>query len=378
MVPVLSKLLVNADSHPLQETRDLRVWGSGQGIADNAMRRLLELSPQEAARVLRADIANGSPLLAGFAVREFQAQDIPEADETFSRLLKTSPSEVLPLVEKFGTSNLSAQMLDLYKERSWSCSAEESFVTYFARTSFGEDSLAREILRGVMANRERRGCYRMLLDRIASVVWNDAIEAQAIESLNDADPEVVTSAARVLSAHGTARVEKFLWQRLERWSERWRGRASELETHPITGIARNTESGWAWGLFVAISSARSWVLDESRRRRLSSLCIESGCREAWSQVRSGPLLIEVYSGGGMYPAHFKVNGYKAPTLDGLKKKLLQYPAGSAFRWCARPDDSSDWFSPGQRREMLVDLESLLTARSMSIESKPLEECFSEQ
>jgi hypothetical protein len=71
--------------------------------------------------------------------------------------------------------------------------------------------------------------------------------------------------------HGDARVERLLWKRLERWSERWRGRAEELEIHPITGSVPNAESQLGPALFTAIASARSWVLDESRRN------VSSGC-----------------------------------------------------------------------------------------------------
>jgi hypothetical protein len=313
-------------------------------------------------------VASGKPRFAGFAIKEFPAQDIPEADDSLSALLRTDLRVALPLVAKFGTARLANQMRERYLEQSWPCTEEESFVSYFVRTVPGDGTDGgSNVLRRAMADRERRGCYRWLLNRVASVVWNGVIEAQAIATLDDSDPEAAVSAAQVLAAHGEARVEPLLWKRLERWSERWRGRASELAVHPITGV-RNSDDQLGSTLFGAIASAQSWVLDEPRRKRLLGLCVDDWCRQQWGrELQSGVIPVEVSNGGAMYPAAFRVAGYTAPTLEGLKRKLQQFPAGSAFRWCPQAWNPSDAFTPGQREEMFKELAGFLSTRSMSIE-----------
>jgi hypothetical protein len=148
-----------------------------------------------------------------------------------------------------------------------------------------------------MADREKRGCYQWLLNRVAEVVWNPTIEAQAIATLDDSDAEAVKSAAQVLAAYGGPGVEPLLWKRLERWTERWRDRAEELEVHPITGSVPNPESRLGYALFGAILSAQSWVLDEPRRNRLAGLCLDDWCREQWGRARpSGAISVEASSG----------------------------------------------------------------------------------
>ena len=97
--------------------------------------------------------------------------------------MKENLSGALPLVAKFGTARLGKQMRELYAGELWPCAEEESFTAYFVRTQ--PDAIAKDILKRAMADRERRGCYRMLLGQVALVIWNPLIEAQARVTLND-------------------------------------------------------------------------------------------------------------------------------------------------------------------------------------------------
>jgi hypothetical protein len=84
--------------------------------------------------------------------------------------------------------------------------------------------------------------------------------------------------------------------------------------------------------------------------------------------------VDASSGGPTYPAAFRVDGFRAATLEGLKKKLQQFPAGTEFRWCPQASNPFDAFSPGQREEMFKELEAFLSERSMSIEPYLEEKC----
>ncbi|MGA2144201.1 MAG: hypothetical protein ABSH49_04480 [Bryobacteraceae bacterium] len=376
MIPALRAVIGKAEPKALSdEATSLGLWGVGVDVADSALRRLAQLSLPDAARILRSDIASGKPRFAAFAVRELPAQEMPEADDALSAMLKANSFVAMPLVAKFATARLANQMRAL-KGLSGPCLSEEPFVAYFVRAVPGEGAgEGGDILRRAMADREKRGCYRSLLNRVAEVVWNNTIEAQAIATLDDPDPEAATSAAQVLAAHGGVEAEPLLWKRLERWSAQWRGRSAELAVHPITEMAPKPESQLGPALSEAIASAQSWVLDEPRRKRLLALCIDDRCREQWGQEPPhGPIPVEVSSGGGMYPAAFSVERYIANTLEGLKTKLLQFPAGSTFRWCPQAASPSDAFSPGQRTEMFNDLSAFLSKRSMRIEPYLEEKC----
>ena len=377
MIPALRAVIDKAKPNALpKDAMSLRLYGIDGGIGESALRRLAELAPQETARILRSDVARENPRFPGFAVRVLPAQDVPEADEALSKLLKTNMEGVLPLVARFATARLARQMRELYLNQSWPCAEEESFVSYFVRTAPGEGpGGAIDLLRRAMANRGQRGCYHRLLNEVGGVVWNSTVEAQAIATLDDSDTEAAGSAAQALAAHGGPGVEPFLWKRLERWADRWRGRAAELEVHPITGSVPNPDGQLGPALSRALASAKSWVLDESRRRRLVGLCVDDRCREQWGRERPpGPIPVEASGGGPTYPAAFRVEGYAAATLEGLKRKLQEFPAGTAFRWCPQALDPFDEFSPGQREEMFKELAGFLSTRSMSIEPYLEERC----
>jgi hypothetical protein len=158
-------------------------------------------------------------------------------------------------------------------------------------------------------------------------------------------------------------------KRLEQWSEKWKGRTESFRENPITGGAPNRwEEQLGSALFQTIGSAKSWALNEPRRRRLFSLCIDDWCRKTWaSELFSGAIAVEVSNGGESYPPAFRVQGYKARTLADLKTKLGYFPEGTTFRWCPQTFNPFDAYTPGERKEMYEDLSVFLSQRSMSIE-----------
>ena len=74
------------------------------------------------------------------------------------------------------------------------------------------------------------------------------------------------------------------------------------------------------------------------------------------------------------PTAFHVLGYTARIIEELKAKLLQFPAGTRFRWCPNAKSSFDEFSPGQREEMFQAMATFLSLRSMSMEPYLEKEC----
>jgi hypothetical protein len=245
---------------------------------------------------------------------------------------------------------------------------EQPVVSYFVRLLPEENGEGRSMLHHAMGNRKNCGFFHFLLGNLATVVWNPAIRAEAIAMLDDPDPEVAAGAVQVLASRGGPEVEAPLWKRLEKWSAQWSGRAAELEGHAITGTGPNEERRLGTALFNSIVTAQAWLLDDPRRKRLAALCVDDWCREQWGHARApGAIPIEVANGGWIYPSSFRVDGYSSATMDGLKQKLQQFPAGTLFRWCQQFTGLSEGFSPGQRQEMFQDLTAFLSEHSMSIE-----------
>ena len=352
----------------MRQAMPLNVWGTETGIAISALQRLAQLSPQEIVRVIRDDIGSGEPRFAGYAVRELPAQALPGIDGTLLGQLKKDYTATMPLVAKFASARLLDEVRKDAIKHPWPCAMEQPVVIYFVRVLPGENGEGRAMLHQAMANRTDCGFFHFLLGSVASVVWNPAIQAESIASLDDPDPEVAASAAQVLAIHGGPEVEAPLWKRLEKWSEQWRGRAAELEGHPITGTGLDEDRRLGTALLGSIATAQAWLLDEPRRKRLAVLCVDDGCREQWGSPRvSDAIPIEAVNGGWIYPSSFRVEGYSSTTMEGLKRKLQQFPAGTLFHWCQPAADPADGFSPGQRQEMFQDLTAFLLEHSMTIE-----------
>lgn len=354
IIPALQEVVRRAKPAELSApAMPLQVWGVGGGLSETALRRLQELSPEAALRIVAADLQSGEPKFARFAVREVAARELPEAQAFLAQALAKHQFRLLPLVAKFGGTTLADAMRTTYLSKSWPCAEEDAFIAYFVRNlpDSGPAS-AQEFLQRSLANRAGRGCHHFLFGAVAAMVWKPVLERQAIESLNDPDPETVISAAGALGGHGSKAAEAPLWKRLEAWSERWRGRTAEFEVHPITGGIPPWESRVGPALRSALAYAKSWVLDEPRRQRLLGLCIDADCREEWQRpLSSVERRIDVSNGGAIFPAAFRVDGYSAPSLAELREKLSQYPRGTAFCWCPQVSSPFDTFTDGQRAEM---------------------------
>lgn len=369
MIPVLRQVLAKEKPRPtVRQAMPLTVWGAEAGIAIAALQRLAQLSPREIVQVIRDDIASGAPRFAGYAVRELPAQVLPGVDDALRGQLRKDYEATMPLVAKFASANLLDEVRANALEHPSPCAMEQPHVAYVVRVLPEENGEGRAILHEAMANRKNCSFFRSPLDQAAAVAWNPAISAEAIASLNDPDPEVVMSAAQVLSSHGPPEVEAPLWKRLEKWSNQWRGRTAELDGHPITGGGAGAERRLGTTLFGSMATAQAWLVDEPRRKRLLALCVDDWCRQQWGRAgASGAMTIEAGDGGWIYPSAFRVDGYSSGTLEGLKRKLQQFPAGTLFRWCPDAAAPAGGFSLGQKQEMFQDLEAFLGEHSMKLE-----------
>jgi hypothetical protein len=367
MVPVLIRVLDRVEPKALPERgARLFVWGAAGGIEEHALRRLGELAPAEAERIIRRDLASGKPRFAHYAAMEFPAREMSEANGAFDSLLKTNRTSALLLIARFGTSALADRVREIDPDRL-PCDDESAFVTYFVR--IGEGS---QVLKHAMANRQNRGCFKSLLLDVARVVWTGDLERQAVSSLDDPDPEVAAIAAETLSEFGGLKVEAALWRRLEHWSGKWRGRSRELQGNPITGEGPREEERLGDALFRAIDSAQSWIFDEIRRKRIRDLCVDDRCRQRYADPLPGEIRVAVSGGGSLYPVRYDVASQDRRTWERLKRKLSQYPAGTSFRWCSPPD--RQWFSKDQREEMRVELQQFLRNRSVTLEPYLADKC----
>jgi hypothetical protein len=364
MIPLLREMLRKVAAKPFgPNSMFASVWGGDE----TALLRLAELSPVEAKRLVFARLAAGDAVFGSYAVRMLAAEPLATADGAFRKAIAAKEFGALPIIARFGSANLLPAMLELHRttERG-TCWDEATFLGYFTRVAPTAD--AKRMLSEAMNHREKRACWRMQFAQIASVGRKEVIEAQALTTLrDDPDPELVASSAQVLAGGGGPEMEGPLWKRLEQWSAKWRGREVELRGRPIQGGGDVNESRLGEALFQSISSAKSWIIDEARRKRMLGLCIDEDCKQRWGKDHGdGTVRVEVSSGGSLYPTAFRMESYSYPTLDGLKEKMKQYPKGTAFRWCPQ-ENPFDFMSAGQREDLYRALSASAAGISLTLE-----------
>jgi hypothetical protein len=89
--------------------------------------------------------------------------------------------------------------------------------------------------------------------------------------LESDDQEVATTAAYLISLHGSANDQKVLEARLERWRRDWSDRVVEAE--------KNLQSRLESELIQALTRNKTWKLPPERVKALQSSCLTAMCKQ---------------------------------------------------------------------------------------------------
>lgn len=367
MAPVLLRLVEHKSiqAGTTAAAREMDRSPNGYGLARTAMGRLYDLDSDTATAFIRREFAAGRMSFAKFALERLPAQEMPEADAAFERVALTGYTAER-LIAKFGTRRLLPAMRQVYMWKGQDCMNAVPVITYLARVFPEREGEGRQALRRALANRVRCGVYRDLLSEVSWAGWNGMIEAQAIESLDDPDPEVAQSAARMLSAYGGPEVEAILWRRVEKWSAKWRGREHEVLGGPIAENPQEHEARLGDSLFEAIAYGKAWWFDEPRRKRLVALCLDERCRRNWRRSASTALLRITPQPGTQPRISYNLWFYPDLRPEELDAKLAQAPRGLTYRWCAEAERLLDLMTPEEIESERQRVERLLSARGSTL------------
>jgi hypothetical protein len=371
MIPVLRKIVEKAKPTPTpMGAIGFALWHGPLALGEMALDRLLQLAPDDARKILLDDLAQPAPRFASLAANRLPAGDVPATNAAFTQALKKDPGSAIPLIARFGTMALTNAVRTAYASHSWPCEEESAFAAYFIRVRPAE---GKQIFQQVMANREQRGCFRLLLGSVARTVWNPVLEELAIATLDDSDSQTAIWATHILADRGSAQVEIALWRKLEQWSDKWRGRAKERKHNSKTDDdPERRDLGLGPALVEALRTARAWYFDDKRQDRLASMRLEEWI--SLPKQTSSEEIVEASNGSPIYGETYRVAQYRLSTMADLKIKLAQFPAGTTFRWCPQSSNPSDSFTPMERREMYLELVRHLSTRQMHIGEYSKESC----
>ena len=370
MVPVLRGILKQPqDKNNAYAQKDLRT---------TALRRLYELAPEEGRRLILAEIRRPTPTVKDTVLRSLPDEVLPELDSVLIENLEQSRAPegtgdvetIASLIERYASAGIQQRVRTIYEAPGagkWACSIQASLIAYFLRV---DPSIGGEYLKQALAAREKNlsRCYTSTLLGVALLRPTQELEEIATASLDDDDPEVVAHAAQVLERFGSVGSEKALWRRFEKWHDDMQSRSEELrkQTMGVPALGAPELSGQViieQALRNAIVHGQSWLADPEKLKRLRELCFTDESRaELDARIENWRRDINIFLNPDGEPISILVAQYNLANMDALRQKLVQFPAGSVFRW--RTVDSN---SQVKAQEIFQQLKTYLEDHGMKLE-----------
>ena len=142
---------------------------------------------------------------------------------------------------------------------------------------------------------------------IAPWHWDEAVEAAAIAHLRVESPRLVSDAAQILGARGSARAKGAILDRLARWNKEWRRpRRVELDALVAGPLAFDSPVVVEGALVGALLDGRALSLTKEETERVRELCLTKACRDnVDARARSRP--------ASLSPAGARMAGCRAPS-----------------------------------------------------------------
>jgi hypothetical protein len=250
---------------------------------DVALRRLNELAPDEARKIILEEIRHPTRYLPFTTLAMLPDVSLPELNEVLAErgdpplVLRYANGDILqPVKEKY-----LAHRAEVAKQNLPDCAGPLAFYFMKYDPPFGESLLRADFAR----TGAPPACYDVGFQFLSLGKWaySPALEKLAIESLNSDKVPVKRGAAEVLGKYGSAAAEKPLWETMEYFRAWWKGRESQLN-----GREGEESRQLERALWTALSQGSGWTLPPSDLRRLLDLCSSDWCRqEVTARINAG-------------------------------------------------------------------------------------------
>jgi hypothetical protein len=370
MLPVLRAILKQPeDKNNNYAQRDLRT---------TTLRRLYELSPEEGRRLIIAEIRRPNPSVNDTVLKLLPNEVLPELDSVLIENLEQTRAPngtgnldaIASLIARYASAGILQQVRTIYEAPGagkWACSTQSSLIAYFLRV---DPSMGSEYLKQSLAARGKdlSRCYTSTLLGVALLQPTREVEEIATASLDDEDPEVVSHAAQVLERFGGVDAEKAIWRRFEKWHDDMQSRSEELrkQNAGVPALGAPELSGQVMieeALRNAIVHGQAWLADREKLKRVRELCLTDASREELDgRIENWRRDINIFLNADGEPVSILIAQYNLATMDALKQKLVQFPAGSVFRWSALADNNQ-----AKAQEIFQQLKTYLEDHGMKLE-----------
>lgn len=329
MLPALREILKYSYEGLSKEQKDEFNVTQQWELRSIAMRRLHELSPEEGRQRILEEVRSPKPRVLEEVLLSLADEVLPELDTALLGNLEESfrngsgyddiHSE---LIERYATEKILSQVQAVYEARTpvkWRCRTQAALLAYFLRVA---PSAGADYVKKALAARDEgpSSCYEEVLKNVADLHMSAELEEIATAALNDEDSDVVSLAAGVLGAHGSADAEKALWRRLEK--------SHANRSQKVTSNQQKIENA----LREALTRGQAWLSDPEKLRRVRELCRTDKSRDEIDQMISGwnPLIYIELNRFDEKPT-ITLAQYQTESLNLLKAKLLQFPKDTIFK-----------------------------------------------
>lgn len=320
MTPVLIRLV----DDPPQQLKDSQVrhW---------ALRRLIQVAPEEGKKRLLTELRRFSPALDEQLLQLLPAQSVPPMDdkliaylERWQKGLASGPSAPL-LAARYLSGNARERMHVIYESQPDPCQPE--ILAYFLRADppYASKILKREPWE---MHKPPGRCVMPFIGRVPPRQMSPVMEEFLTAYLWHEQVPVKQAAAGSLGRYGSPAAQKPLWDALRYFHDYWKDRKQEM----------NDQNQAAWleeQIRNAIGRARNWVVNREKLEKLGSLCLGDMCIAAnnrdLSCWKSEPLRLTVTVNSALDLSGSVAQYNSLTSLPDVLDKLAQFPKGSVFR-----------------------------------------------
>lgn len=246
-----------------------------------ALKRLLEVSPDEARPFIIAEIRDPNSFVDREILGSLPDPTLPEVDSVLLEQIRQFASSPAgsnrvrlqyrtALAARFASKGIYANLMDIYRQAGEKMPPEAlpGFIAYFARHDEAEGLALLE--RTLDQSLDRQST---LLSDFARLYFSEAVDTLLRKRLESDEQEIASTAAYLISLHGPADDLKVIEQRLQRWQRDWGSRIADADS--------NFQGRIETELIMALTRGKSWKQPPEKVKELQRGCVTKICKQTF-------------------------------------------------------------------------------------------------
>jgi short chain dehydrogenase len=271
-----------------------------------ALERWYQLDPDGARREAIRQIGSAHPSMTAESLYFLEKESLPQFESIWAAAFMGATDyqqEMVfaSLLAHYGSGSAVPTVRQKAEEKNgeWACAPQGAALGYLIE--FDPASARPLVERAVQARGPgKTACNYSIFQDIAHYSQNPMLREIAIQTLDDPDPEVTMDALIYLMSYGDASDEVPISNRYTKWSHKWRGRSSELDSRLAGSPAGNwQEIGLGENLARALLANQGWLASEKLIQNTIEKCVgEQMCqqlKQLADRARTTPYSISAYT-----------------------------------------------------------------------------------